>query len=47
MTDRFFCSMDTFKVEAKDVGFVNAVEVKRDDSGGFTNDWYLDSVRTL
>ena len=45
--DRFFCSTDTFKVEAKDVGFVNAVEVKRDDSGGFTNDWYLDSVRTL
>jgi len=40
-----FCSKDTFKVEAKDVGFVNAVEVKRDDSGGFTDDWYLGSVR--
>ena len=42
----FFCRKDEFKVEGKDVGFVNAVEVKRDDSG-FGDDWHLDYVRTL
>ena len=33
-----------FTVEAKDVGFVNAVEVKRDNSG-FGADWKLLYVR--
>ena len=42
----FFCSEDVFKVEGKDVGFVNAVEVKRDDSG-VGSDWRLSFVRTL
>jgi len=40
-----FCSKDEFTVEGKDVGFVTAVEVKRDNSG-FGSDWRLLYVRT-
>ena len=44
MTVCFFCSEDKFTVEGKDVGFVTAVEVKRDASG-FGDDWRLLYVR--
>ena len=45
MTVCLFCSKDEFTVEGKDVGFVTAVEVKRDNSG-FGSDWRLLYVRT-